>query len=309
VKLMKRIAALTLILIILLPAACAWSESKDAQTDNALPSEGTPRYIIADDVYYEVGDSFFKTSFYGDMQAVKYSDSVGELVFNPASPERLLPNLYVTVPAFEMDEESIKDTIRFILEVTNYLQDHFPESNLFNVKMMADRADAGLGYMVAEQNIWLRPTTYPAALIPVCFYNDGNGDIFDGIYLLEVTPTAEGDFRCTLYNEPKHLAIYMAYVTIESSGSPFQLALAQWYLRYVYLENWNDHVTGYARIISSMGYVCDTDHVSARVLARVPVGEELPVLDESSNGWYWVRYEEGKFGYISPKGVEFIPKE
>jgi len=308
---MKRFAIFCLTFLVLLHATFAWgseSETIDPQDDNMKSASVISGYMIKDDIFYTLGDSYFQSCFIGTMSKVTLNE-MQEMVFNPARLERLLPNLYITLPQLELDADVVSDIVKFILGITSNLQEKYPDSFLFNAQMMTDLAEAGLGYLVAEPDIWLRPETYTAAMIPMCFYNHENGELVDGMYLLEITTTEDGAFRCALYSDPEHIIDYMVYVTIDSGKSSFQNALAQWYLVNYPIVKWQNFVIGTVRITNAVSYVGDEDNLNARVVARVQQGEELPVLFTTENGWYLVRCMENVFGYISPMGVEFLPKE
>jgi hypothetical protein len=309
---MKRITALCLVFIALFPAAFAWgSGPSDVQTDPSSSTQTKPWFTIADELFYALEDSFFQPTFIGNMKTVDLSESE-TLVFNSSrEQDRLLPNLYITMSLeepFEVNMEMIKAMVVRILGVTDYLQEAFPEEPLFNVKMMEDRAKSGLGYMVAEPDIWLLPESCSAVMIPVCFFDNESGNLVDDIYLLEVVATEEGALRYALYNNLKYVGKYIENVKISSDGSPFQAVLVQWYLQN-YLEiMWEEIMIGTVCVVTAVGYVGEKDNINARVVARVWQGEEYPALTETENGWYLIRYAYKVFGFISPKQVEFFTK-
>ena len=298
---MKRTIALSLIFLLLL---CPFS---------AL-AEDLYGFVIDEDVFYAMEMAFSQGDFTGKMNSVDLSETQ-TLVFDPTQTERLMPNLAVTVAeaeAFTADAEAVAATLGSLIETMQYLQDRFPETFFFNNEMVSPYSEDGLSYLVAETDIWLWPESLGAVLIPVCFYENKGGMLIDGIYLLEVKAPEENTLCYILYNDPRHVADYMMHVTINSEGSPFQRALAYWFVQNYYSETYDEaaHVVmedsiGMVLVTVNNCNIREQSNTDSRVVARASRDDEYPVLSIADNGWYQIRYADGMAGYISPTLVEF----
>ena len=236
---MKRTASLFLALLILFLAAPNWRTAfANAQTDPSpvppikipLPFEITG-VVIDNDVFFAMEDAFFQADFMGEMKNITLNDTQ-TLTFNPAGDtDRLLPNLFVTMTdadPFKPDVEAVASTVGTLIMTMQFLQEQFPDAFLFNTKLESVYAEAGLSYLVAEPEIWLWPKSMSAVLLPVCFYENADRELVDGIYLLEVVSTMDGAMRYALYNDSQHVVDYMAHMEITTGSSPFQTVLALW---------------------------------------------------------------------------------
>ena len=321
---MKRIVAFLAALLALLPFAPAFGSDADTTSSGPsatptitvpLPFE-VPGFVIETGVFFAMEDAFFQADFVGDMKTIALNDAQ-TLVFNPAGDAaRLFPNFYVMAAdaePFGADADAASAIMGSLIATMQYLQEQFPDQFLINNEIITAHGGS-LSYMVSEPEIWLWPDSMSAVLLPVCFYENENRALVDGICLLEVASTAEGALRYALYNDPRHVTDYMAHVTVSSENGPFQAVLALWYI-----QNFSqttaegagdqDTVIGMARISSLTRYVRASDDKAAKVIATARNGEEFPVFAVTENGWYLIRYSSGEQGYIISDGVEYHPSE
>jgi len=318
---MKHFFALLLALLLLFSVSLVGIEAIAEESDL---SGGIPGFVISDDEFFSMADAFFQGDFADTVSGVTLSETQS-LAFNPTPSAHLLPALAVTVTEtepFVATAEAVAATLGSLMEVVLRLQDEFPDAFLFNKDIEALHADAGISYAVAEPDIWLWPEATTAVVMPVCFYENDGLTMVDGMYLLEAVLLEDGSLRYLLYNNPSHVVSYMTHVTISSDNSPFQRALALWYVQLQTFgqdaaENPDEDSTvnskdiptiGMLRIISNRGNIRASNDASSRMIVAAKQGEEYPVFAVMDNGWYQVLCENGQIGYIASSVVAFFPK-
>jgi len=306
---MKRTLALCLALLALL-----WAIPPAIAEDVTVV-----RGFVIEDGVFRAMDETFRQDISGVMSSIALNETQ-TLTFRPGLTDRLLPNLAVTVAgadSFAEDVETLAATVGSLIETLQVLQQQFPEAFLFNDEKAQAYAAVGLSYLVAEPELWLWPESAYAVLVPVCFYENEGGQLVDGIYLLEVTATSGGTLCYILYNDPQHVADYMAHMTVSADQSPFQHALAFWYVQN-YLEQVleeaggapEEATVGTVQVIHSSDVnVRPTSDAASRAVAWAKPGAEYPVLSVAENGWYRIRCTDGVTGYISPNLVRFTAGE
>lgn len=324
---MKRIIALCLVFLSIFSFALAEAPvQEDVQADELIAdeiaesSEEAPQqmvsgFVIDNETFFALEERFRISEFSGTMSSVDLSETQ-TLVFNQEPVNRLLPTLAVTIAdaePFKEDANELASTVGSLIGVMQYLQDQFPDTFMFN-NVMAEAYDGvGLGYLVAEPELWLWPESAGAVFIPVCFYENRRGTLIDDMYLLEVMAVEDGGLCYILYNDPQYVADYMEYVTVTADASAFQYALAFWYLKnYMLTATDIEHEQGAAgmlRVLNTLCFVRASSDTASQIVARVKRGEWYPVLSIAENGWYEIRLTDGTIGYISSNLVEFFPRE
>lgn len=227
---MKKAIAFLLFLFLLLSTSLAEASSVNSMNK---PVETVRGFVIENTMFSDMENVFQQNTFSAEMSAVALSETQ-TLVFNPKQVDHLLPNLIMTLTdaeSFTEDVDTLVSVLGSLIGTMQYLQDQFPDSFLFNDEMIAEYAESGVSYAVSEPEIWLWQESAGAVFIPVCFYENGSGMLVDGIYLLEVLVTDTGSLCYMLYNDSQCVVDYMAHVTIGAGNSPFQQALAFWYLQ------------------------------------------------------------------------------
>lgn len=331
---MKRIIALCLVLFSMFSFALAEAPAQDdaltiveeAAEETLGETDGTDNevyeatqmvqgFVIDNDAFFALEEYFRTTDFSGEMSSVELSETQA-LIFNPSPVDHLLPTLSVTITEadpFSEDANELAATVGSIVGVMQYLQEQFPETFLFNNEMASLYDGIGLGYLVAEPELWLWPESAGAVFVPVCFYENRRGTLIDDMYLLEVLAIEDGGLCYILYNDPQRVADYMEHVTVNADASPFQYALAFWYLKNYMLTSADieqeQGAAGMLRVLNTLCFVREASDTGSRIVARVKRGEWYPVLTIAENGWYEIRCTDGTIGFISPNLVEFFPRE
>jgi hypothetical protein len=332
---MKKIIALLLIAFSIFSMALAEQPAQDvteisaeetvaeetaAEETGEVPEEDTSDkmvrgFVIDNDVFFALEETFRMTDFSGEMSSVDLSETQ-TLVFDSKPVDRLLPTLSVTLSEadpFSEDADELASTLGSIIGVMQYLQEQFPDTFLFNDEMASEYETSGLGYLVAEPELWLWPDSAGAVFIPVCFYENARGTLVDDMYLLEVLAVEDGGLCYILYNDPQRVADYMEHVTVNADASAFQYALAFWYLKNYMLTaidiEQEEGAAGMLRVLNTLCFVREFSDSSSRIVSRVKRGEWYPVLSIAENGWYEIRLTDGSIGYISSNLVEFFPRE
>lgn len=260
--------------------------------------------VLEDNIYSQMDDAFFDETFGGEVSSVQISDTV-RFSFVPQAPEGMLPNLLIELAdgaSLPETPEDMLTVVHSIIETAQYLQAEFPDAFIFNNALAQTYSEAGLGFTIAEPEIWLWTAARNSVLLPFYFHEQVENAFADGMYLLSLRQSVDGKNYYTLYTNPAYVAEYMRTVPLDASQSQIQTALMVWLVEQYIATSESPAETEETAIHLTVTALKANLRASASaesdVVAAVYKDERLKLLGAAENGWLEVETEAGQQGFI-----------
>lgn len=265
---------------------------------------------LTDEAFRQLDEGFFADSFGGEVGTVAISDTLA-FSFAYEEPNGLMPGLFIqSTEGMSIPEapDEMLTVVLSIIETAQYLQSEFPEVFIFNAALAESYGETGLGFTIAEPELWIWSSTKDGVLLPLYFHEQAEGAMADEVYLLSLTQQSGGNAYYALYANPSYVVEYMKRIPLDASQSQFQVALMVWLVeKYVLDDAQAGQETAQSEedtmvvVTAEKANIRASADADADLVASVYKNQQLKLLSVADNGWYEVETADGVRGFISPK--------